>query len=269
MALVRIEIFSKALMRTVSVTAVIPVDNVRFDHNLNFPAVKPYKTLYLLNGIYGNNTDWVCSSNVVRLAQDYNLAVIMPAGENHFYVDCAATGEAYGRFLGEELVQQMRRLFHLSDRREDTFIAGLSMGGYGAIRNGLLYNQTFGYAAGLSSGFILDRMLASDNSDPSYTKRRSYFEAIFGDLNHYVGSDKDCEALFLRAQNQKIVPQIYLACGTEDPLIDASRKYRDFLSAHGAELFYEEGPGIHNFDFWSEYLEHVLNWLPLDENQNV
>ncbi|MBC5581725.1 acetylesterase [Anaerofilum sp. BX8] len=265
MALLRIELFSKALMRTVPVTAVVPVDNVRYDGDPVRPADKPYKTLYLLNGIYGNNMDWICASGVMMWAQERSLAVIMPAGENHFYVDCAATGEGYGRFVGEELVEQTRRLFHLSREREDTYIAGLSMGGYGAIRNGLKYSETFGYAAGLSSGLIQDRMMAADDSSSDYTQRRSYYQAIFGDLDRLAGSDKDCEALYLRARQAGVVPRLYLACGTEDFLIEPNRRYRDFLQAQGADLTYEEGPGIHDFNFWSEYLQHVLNWLPLEE----
>lgn len=265
MALIHIDLFSKSLMRTVPITAVIPVDNVRYEGDPVRPADKPYKTLYLLNGIYGNNIDWVCASNIMKLAQDRSLAVIMPAGENHFYVDCAATGEGYGRFVGEELVEQTRRLFHLSRKREDTYIAGLSMGGYGAIRTGLLWGDTFGYAAGLSCAFVKDRILASDNSSADYTQRRHYYEAIFGDLDKLVGSDMDCEALYLKKKAQKeAIPNLYIACGTEDFLIEPNRAYRDFLREQGAELTYEEGPGIHDYSFWNEYITHVLEWLPLE-----
>ena len=265
MALLRIDLFSQALMRTVPVTAIIPVDNVRYEGDPVRPADLPYKTLYLLNGIYGNNMDWVCASNVMMWAQERSLAVIMPAGENHFYVDCAATGEGYGRFIGEELVEQTRRLFHLSRKREDTYIAGLSMGGYGALRNGLKYADTFGYVAGLSSGLIFDKMKKADNSSGDYTQRRSYYEAIFGDLAALEGSDKDYRALYLKAKEAGNAPRLYLACGTEDFLIEQNRSYRDFLQTQGADLTYEEGPGQHDFTFWNEYLGHVMEWLPLEE----
>lgn len=265
MALIRMDLFSKSLMRTVPVTAVVPVDNTRYEGEPVRPADRPYKTLYLLNGIYGNNMDWVAATGVMMWAQERSLVVIMPAGENHFYVDCAATGEEYGRFIGEELVEQTRRMFHLSREREDTYIAGLSMGGYGAIRNGLKYGDTFGYAAGLSSAFLLDR-IPPDNSSSDYTQRRSYFEAIFGDLERLPGSDADCEALLLRRKEAGLpIPRLYMACGTEDFLIQSNRNYRDFLRRQGADLRYEEGPGIHDFDFWGEYLQHVLDWLPLEE----
>lgn len=266
MALIRIELFSRCLMRTVPVTAVVPVDNVRYEGEPQRPIELPYKTLYLLNGIYGNNMDWVCASDIMMLAQERNLVVIMPAGENHFYVDCAATGEAYGRFIGEELVRQTRAMFHLSDKKEDTYIAGLSMGGYGAIRNGLKYNDTFGYIAGLSSGFIYDTMIKSDDSSVDYTQHRSFYQAIFGDLAKFKGSDNDPEALYLKLKSSgKDIPRIYMACGTEDFLIEPNREFKDFLVKEHADLTYEEGPGKHDYDFWSEYIKHVLEWLPLEE----
>ena len=266
MALIHVDLFSRSLMRTVPFTAVIPVDNVRYDGEPVRQANKPYKTLYLLNGIYGNNNDWVCASNILLWAQKRNLAVIMPAGENHFYVDCAATGEAYGRFIGEELVEQTRRLFPLSRNREDTYIAGLSMGGYGAIRNGLKYSETFSHVAGLSNAFIQDEMQASNEEPIDYTRRRSYYEAIFGKLEEFDGSDRDCKALYAMCKSTKaLLPRLYMAIGTEDFLLQPNRDFRDYLKAQGADLTYEEGAGAHDFDFWNCYIAHVLDWLPLED----
>ena len=135
MALIKVDFLSKYLMRTVSFQAIIPVDN--FDETTYNQEVKPFKTLYLLHGIFGNDTDWVSGTRIQDWANDYNLAVIMPAGENKFYLDNNYSGESWGKFIGEELVTFTRKLFPLSNKREDTFIAGLSMGGHGALINGL------------------------------------------------------------------------------------------------------------------------------------
>ena len=89
-------------------------------------------------------------------AEANDLAVIMPSGENRFYLDDEKSGELYGEFIGKELVEFTRKLFPLSDKREDTFIAGLSMGGYGAIRNGLKYAENFGCVIGLSAALVHD-----------------------------------------------------------------------------------------------------------------
>ena len=270
MAFIRVDMFSKCLMRTVPITCIVPVDNVRYEGQPERQADKPYKTLYLLNGIYGNNLDWSLASGIYMWAQENNLVVIMPAGENKFYVDNAASGEAYGRFIGEELVEQTRRMFHLSRKREDTFIGGLSMGGYGAVRNGLKYPQTFGYIVGLSCGFICGKLMQDESiigkpDNPDYTQQPAFFKSIFGDIEKIDGSDFDCKALFdQNSANQIANPQIYLACCSEDFLLDYSRDFRDFLKSRGADFVYDEGPGAHDYDFWSEHLKMALAWLPLE-----
>ena len=130
MALIKVDFFSQSLMRTVTINALIPVDKV-IEEEQEFKR-KQYKTLYLLHGIFGNYTDWICGTRIQRWAQDHDLAVIMPSGENKFYVDNEKSHEYYSKFIGEKLVDVTRRLFPLSKQKEDTFIAGLSMGGYGS-----------------------------------------------------------------------------------------------------------------------------------------
>ncbi len=267
MALLRADLFSRSLMRTVPVTVILPVDRVH-DPQQELPmADEKYKTLYLLHGLYGNESDWLCESRIQTWALDRNLAVVMPAGDNRFYVDCSSTGEKYGAFIGEELVEMTRRMFPLSREREDTFIAGLSMGGYGAVRNGLLYADTFGYLAGLSSALIMYMAAYVDDSSADFTQTRHYYESIFGDLTKIMGSDKDCETLVKqRKSSGKPMPKMYLACGTEDFLLQPNRIFKDFLEKQQVDFTYEEGPGEHNFDFWNRVLPHVLDWLPLDKD---
>ncbi|MCR4435205.1 MAG: alpha/beta hydrolase family protein [Clostridiales bacterium] len=264
MALVQVNFISKSLSRTVTFNAVIPTDSLPIPGE-PAPEKKPFKTLYLLHGIFGNYTDWISGTSIQSLAQRKNLAVIMPSGDNSFYVDHEASGDMYGEFIGRELVDQTRELFHLSCRREDTFIGGLSMGGYGALRNGLKYHDTFGCIIALSSALILRDAMVSTHDAPVNFAKRGYYESVFGDLTKLMGSDKDPEALIaiLKRQNADI-PKIYLACGSEDFLIRQNRDYRDFLQAQGVEFTYEEGPGIHDWIFWDKYIEKAINWLPLD-----
>ena len=133
MALIQVNFMSKALLRTVTVNVILPVDKFSMADQAERED-KPYKTLYLLHGIFGNYTDWVTGTDIVRLAQARDLAVVMPSGENGFYLDQPDQGRNYAAFIGEELVNITRKMFPLSRKREDTFIGGLSMGGYGAIR---------------------------------------------------------------------------------------------------------------------------------------
>ncbi|UTY40586.1 esterase family protein [Allocoprobacillus halotolerans] len=259
MALVQVDFVSQKLKRTVTINAIIPVDKESGKRKEKF------KTLYLLHGIFGNYTDWVCGTRIQRWAQDHDLAVIMPSGENKFYVDNDNSHEYFSQFIGEELIEVTRAMFPLSHQREDTFIAGLSMGGYGALTNGLKYHQTFGYIAALSSALMIDTFVeAKDGKDVPYMMKRSYLTSVFGDLTKLKGSDKDYKAL-IEKLDVKDVPAIYMACGTEDALLTQNRDYRDFLKAHHIPLTYEEGPGGHEWDFWDRYIKRVLEWLPINE----
>mgnify|MGYP000031512241 FL=1 len=265
MALVQVNFMSKSLMRTVTINAILPVDKIG---QVSSGKMKPFKTLYLLHGIFGNYTDWVSGTRIQAWAQTNNLAVIMPSGDNKFYVDNEKSGEMYSEFIGQELVEVTRNLFHLSDKKEDTFIGGLSMGGYGSFINGLKYHDTFGAIIGLSSGLILDRILNSTNDNPNDfpTHKRSYYESVFGNLDDLLGSDKDYFALVKKLKANSIeMPKVYMACGTEDFLIKENREFYQFLVDQGVDVTYEEGPGVHDWVFWDKYIYKALQWLPLDD----
>lgn len=268
MALVTIDFMSKSLMRNVTVNAIVPFDKLEFPGTY-VREKKPFKTLILLHGILGNCNDWICNTRIRLWAEEKNLAVIMPSGENHFYVDCKANGERFSEFIGKELPEKMRELFHLSDKREDTFIAGLSMGGYGAIINGLKYNETFGYIAGLSSGLILDTILyPPEKNFASMLFGDSFFTTIFGKPEEIKGSDKDYKALILNLKEQKApIPKIYLCCGLDDGLLPANRDYANYLKENGVDYTYEEGPGGHEWNFWDTYIKKILDWLPLEDGR--
>lgn len=256
MAVADVNYYSNALMRRVTYKAVVPTDGPEY------PGMPPkenrtFRTLYLLHGLMGNYIDWVTDSRIAQLAMQHNIAVITPSGDNSFYVDQEAIGNNYGDFVGRELVEETRKLFPLSAKREDTYIAGLSMGGYGAIRNGLKYHDTFGALAGLSSALITEQVSESTNDAD-----RRYYEAVFGDLTKFKGSDKDVKALIDKIKEENgVMPKIYLSCGTEDSLININRKFRDFLASRGVKYTYEEGPGVHDWKFWDGHIEKVLNWL--------
>ena len=266
MALLQINMFSQTLKRTVPLEVVLPSDKV-LSYGKAQKSSKPYKTLYLLHGLLGNYTDWVSNTNIQRLAEDQNLAVVMPSGENSFYIDQPMPNNNFGEYIGKELVELTRRMFPLSHRREDTFIAGLSMGGFGAIRNGLKYHDTFGYIAVLSGAVHIFEL-------PPDAPGRSLFQedACFGDLTAASLSDKNPRvafknlALAKESDPSQSFPQIYMPCGSDDELCLANRSLFNFLTEGGAHVTYEEAPGGHNWTFWRSQIVKVLDWLPLDEN---
>lgn len=266
MALIQVNFMSGSLMRTVTVNVILPADKLPFP-GMPVKEERPFKTLYLLHGVFGNYTDWVSNTCIQRWAEEKDLAVVMPSADNMFYVDQPGVNNYYGEFIGKELVEITRRMFPLSRRREDTFIAGLSMGGYGAIRNGLKYHDTFGCIAGLSSALITKGIDGRKDDTPFFLEGRAYAEGIFGNLSRVKGSDKDPEWLAKELKDQgSEIPKIFMACGTEDSLLAANRAYKSYLDELGVKVTYEEGPGAHEWDFWNLYIKKVIDWLPLEED---
>ncbi len=258
--------FAKSLMRTVDITVILPTDKVVFD-NPSYEIPKTFKTLYLLHGIFGSTSDWIHGTRIETWAQERNLAVVMPSGENKFYVNHPYSGDNFSTFIGEELVEFTRRSFPLSTKREDTYIGGLSMGGYGALVNGLKYHKTFSKIIALSPALILDTVFESSYDDTGLFRNRHYYESIFGDLDQLKGSDKDYCALLERLET-KDIPDIYMACGTEDYLIyDSNIAFHTYLDEHHVDHTFITGPGGHDWIFWDTYILKALNWLNLTTNE--
>lgn len=265
MAQVQVNYFSGALMRQMTFQAIVPVDKLTFMGEAA-RRKKPFQTLYLLHGIFGNCMDWMTGTRIERWAQDKNLVVIMPSGDNSFYVDHPCDGARYGEFIGRELVDMTRSMFPLSHEREDTYIGGLSMGGYGAMRNGLKYSDTFGYIVSLSGKLLFDDLDSLSDHSPMLVGSRNYYASCLGDLDQVIGSDKDNCALIDRLlEEKKTIPKIFVAIGTEDFLLETNRTYHRFLMERGVDVEYHEGPGAHEWDFWDRWIERALNWLPLED----
>ncbi len=260
MAVMQIEFRSETLKRDVAFRAILPAENFK----------PPYPTLYLLHGLTDSNGAWLYNTRIRIWAEEMGLAVIMPSGENSFYLDVPVKGGCYGDFgeyVGRELVDFTRRIFPLSDRREDTFICGLSMGGFGACRNGLKFCDTFGKAAMLSAAvhfFEEPREWVLSEGNLVGELR------CFGDLDEAEHTDRNPRFLMeqIKARNsaegRNYFPDFYVACGTEDHLIGANRSIAKALKEAGADVTYEEGPGIHDWYFWDTYIQRVLKWLDID-----
>lgn len=255
MALVDFTFYSEALMRTVSAKAIIPFDGTS-------GMKPPYKTIYLLHGLTEDSAAWLVHTRIYDMAQAHGVAVVMPSGENMFYTDNQSTGYNFGKYIGIDLVEATRKLFSLSHEREDTYIAGLSMGGYGAVRNGLEYHEVFGAFGGFSPALIT-RWAAQE----WFWKKRSPFHEwnAFGDPEKIEGSRHDPFHLVdaIAEHSPKRMPKIYLSCGTEDELIAPAREFRDYLKSKGFACAYYEGPGRHDWDFWNADIDRFFQWLNL------
>ncbi len=259
MALIQVNYLSKSLFRTVPLNVILPADKIDFQtFDYAMQEGSKFKTLYLLHGILGNYTDWISGTRIQRWAEEKNLAVIMPSGDNAFYVNSLVANNDYGTFIGKELVDVTRKMFPLSDKREDTYIAGLSMGGYGALRNGIVYSETFSHIAGLSSAVHLFEKDAQHMGGE---------DTVFGDMDKAALTNVNPKVAFDELIDEKReMPKFYMSCGTEDALITAGKDLRDYLISNGADVTWDEERGGHDWDFWDSQIKKVLDWLPLDDN---
>jgi S-formylglutathione hydrolase FrmB len=261
MALLHANFFAPSLKRTVDIDVIIPADPL-FAFG---PPVTEFKTLYLLHGFYGSQVDWHQNVNLNEFAQFMNLAIVMPAGENSFYVDMEPATMRYSKFIGEDLPNFTRQVFAFSAKREDTLIGGFSMGGYGALYNGLKYYDTFGHIIAVSSALFTDEAKASTEEPNSLGVNRSYFQTVFGNLDELEKSDKNIEVLAeftLKAAKADGLPlDVYFACGENDRLAQSNRQLHRYMNKIGFEHTYEEGPGTHEWAIWDEYLRRGLNRL--------
>jgi S-formylglutathione hydrolase FrmB len=265
MAVFQVSFMAETLGRTVPLYVILPTDKIYMPDMPKREEGKPYKTLYLLHGILGNYTDWLYGTRIQRWAEERDLCVVMPSGDNSMYLDQGT--DLYGEFVGKELVEFTRKTFPLSHKREDTFIGGLSMGGFGAMRNGLKYNDTFGAIISLSGAFVLDEDVLVEVENPMFTgDRMEYKKRIYGDdLEAAINSDKNPKILVERmAKEGTQFPDIYMAIGTEDFLIPKHQAFTKVLEENGVDFTLEMGPGGHEWDFWDTYIRKALDWLPLE-----
>lgn len=262
MALFRGDFKTKSLNRRSSISVILPVDNRHYFHNYEEKVEKPYRTLYLLHGMFGNNEIFLENTTIKQFAEDNHLAIVLPSGENSYYLDNEDKHELFDRYVGEELVEFTREVFPLSHKKEDTYIAGFSMGGYGALRIGLKYNDTFGAIGGISSALVTENFENLNEDDEYLLDSRRYFQSVFGDLDNVKKSDKNLKYLIEKViQNDIEIPSIFLAIGKDDYFIEENKDFSKFLTKNGVEHIFKIHEGEHTWDFCDEHIKEFINWL--------
>lgn len=261
MALIRADFYSEYLQRNVVLTAVIPVDKMDGDHRAK-KRRGPYRTVYLLHGLFGQDVDWIDKTHVVETAEARDIALIMPSGEDGLYLNKPEIDEWHGKFISEELVTVTRQLFPLSAKREDTALAGISIGAYTAVVNGLLRPDRFGSIIALSGAFMRDRVLeAVESRSP---RKMRYYERYFGDLDTVLGTDKDYLAVAERFKDNPELPRprFYAACGEHDNMCQTNRDFVATLRDCGFDVTYHEPDiGAHEWPFWNAWIDCALDWF--------
>ncbi|MBK0332312.1 esterase family protein [Brachybacterium sp. MASK1Z-5] len=209
--------------------------------------------LYLLHGLSDDCTIWERRTSIERYAAERGIAVVMPEVRRSFYTD-EAVGEKYWTFVSEELPQLLARTFRISTAREDTFVAGLSMGGFGAFKLALNHSERFAAAASLSGA--LDPVALDLSQHAGQLAQR-----IWGGQD-IAGTSDDLMGL-LGSADPTALPQLFLDCGTEDHLVTQNQAFIDLAEERGIDLTSRLRPGTHAWEFWDRGIQDVLDWLPV------
>lgn len=262
MAFVDFHFFSETLQLTCAAHVVLPQETTFQIGMAGGKRREQYSTLYLLHGLSDDHTIWMQRTSIERYASERNIAVVMPAVARSFYQDMVS-GPKYWTFLTEELPALCQHYFPLSPAREDNFAAGLSMGGYGALRLGLARPDRFAAVASLSGALDLARRLR-EAGKPFARIDRAEWVGIFGpELKAPADANLWLLASKVVGGAAAVRPALYLACGTEDELLADTRTFRQHLDAVGYPVTYQESPGAHEWGYWDEQIRKVLAWLPL------
>ena len=257
MILNQVNFFSETLGLLSSMYVLLPKRTLAEMQNKRTPK---YRTLYLLHGHSDDHTAWQRYTSIERYAEDLNLAVVMPAVHLSFYNDMAHGGK-YWQFISEEVPALARDMFSISSKREDNFVAGLSMGGYGAFKMALTHPERFAATASLSGAVDIGEVVSVKKEDPENKAWIEEMQTVFGDLSKVPGSKHDLFALAKKAARAPVKPRLYQCCGTEDDLYPQNLRFRDAVRKLPLDLTYEEGPGEHNWAYWDQMIQHVLAWM--------
>lgn len=261
MAFLQVAFFSDVLGMCMNMNVILPQQTKRQIGMVSKDTGGKLPALYLLHGLSDDHSIWHRRTSIERYVADMNLAVVMPTVHRGFYTD-QKEGYDYFTFVAEELPAICERFFPLSNRREDRFAAGLSMGGYGAMKLGLLLPERYAAVASLSGK--LD--VTAETADARYAAE---MRRTFGTPEELIDSDNDLFAAAQRLiESEQPHPRFFVACGTEDFLIEENRAFNKYFGDE-LSIHYEESPGAHTWDFWDDKIQKVLDWLPLKERTDA
>lgn len=260
MALLHVDFFSEVLEKCTSMDVILP-QNTKNQIGLKGNARNgKYKTAYLLHGMSDDQTIWQRRTSIERYVSEYGIAVVMPDGGLSFYTDMCY-GLPYWTFFSVELPKICREFFpQMSDRKEDTLAAGVSMGGYGAWKLGLGASETFGAAAALSGVLDVSRRLKEKTANP-VQKPSGFWEGIFGDPDGIEGSFNDLKYLARRLKEErKPVPRLFSWCGEEDFLYQNNIYMWQEMKSLGYIVETRSSKGNHQWKYWDQEIQTILKW---------
>jgi S-formylglutathione hydrolase FrmB len=248
MALIRMDHVPETVKVNLSLNIILPDPG-----RMGGVPVAARKVLYLLHGLSGDGSAWQRYSSIETLADAYGLVVVMPSAGRSFYID-QPNGQRYFTYLTEELPQYLVDVFGLAPCREDTLIAGSSMGGYGAFKAALLHPERYAAAASFS-GVLSLAIFQLLPDDP----RQKEFAFLFGDLDQLDGSEHD-PAIWLQraAKDPARLPRLFIAVSRQEDLYPLSGMFYAACRSLGVEAEYHEEDGGHDWTFWDAQIRRFL-----------
>ena len=260
--------FSPTLCFNTDVHVFLPTPNsdeiLNNKHSDYFRAGVKFQVLYLLHGAYGDYGDWMRLTSIEKYAQEHKLAVVMPSASNSFYQNMHR-GSNYLTYISKELPSFIQSIFPVSAKREDTFIAGLSMGGYGAVR--VAFELPENYAACASLSGALDFAGVKNMVEAGAITGPFRWDAILADKEEAETGDANLFVLADRRMREgRTLPRLFQTCGTEDFIYPQNIVARDAFMRLGLDLTYEEHPGIHDWNYWDTHIQRVLDWFGLADD---
>lgn len=252
MALLSVRYFSEALELSTSMQVILPQQTSAQIGMTGNAREGGHPVLYLLHGLSDDDSIWLRRTSIERYAAELGLAVVMPAVHRSFYAD-EAHGMRHWTHVSEELPRLVASFFPVSQRREDTFVAGLSMGGYGALKLALRRPDRFAAAASLSGALDVVELASQE-------PRGGLLQQVFGHDGPVAGSDDDLFAL-LRRTDASSLPRLYVSCGQDDVLLPHSERFVESAREIGADPAHSVVPGDHEWSVWDTEIAHVLEWI--------
>ncbi len=249
MALIRIDHVPETVKVNMPLNIIVPDPGP-----MGIVPVRKRKVLYLLHGLSDDAGAWQRYSSIETLANAYGLVVIMPSVGRSFYADLP-NGQHYFTYLTGELPRYLADLFDLAPRREDTFIAGNSMGGYGAFKAAFLHPELYAAAASFSGMLSLEFLKFYPN-DP----RMEEFSHMFGDLEKLPGSVHDPEVWLNNAsENDSALPRLFMTCGRQEDVYPLNVIFKANSNNLGVDVDYHEEDGQHDWFFWDKQIRCFLS----------
>jgi putative tributyrin esterase len=220
-------------------------------------SVRRYPVLLLLHGLSGHYDDWVSNTNVVMYARKYPLIIVMPEGANGWYTNGVAPNDRWEDHIIKEVIPYINSHYRTLPQTRSWAVAGLSMGGYGAMKFALKYPEKFAVAASMSGA--LDVPMMKDADMGTWDAVRTSLHASFGPEGAPAHAANSLPVLLDEAKGT--LPFLYLDCGTEDGLLVDNRKFADLLQSKKIPHEYRERPGVHDWIEWDHQIQEVLELI--------